>query len=214
MPTWCGNQHHVRARMTISLRPVHILSDIMATYADREITQQSILRCRLDKYNGTVCEKIWLIGFTDNSQVFWVLSAVCFVGSNLGSDSSSTFQFALFSTHYWFPFRMWRPSHSDHNLLINVSCSSSPALVITTIREIEHLGTTPPASFFSGLSFPLPCFFFTLVPLFFLSSQASCFESGRGVLAGGDKHLASGHVMVMSFTFKIKRLMHKAWSVQ
>ena len=39
MPTWCGNQGRVRACMTISLRPVHILSNLMATYADKEITQ-------------------------------------------------------------------------------------------------------------------------------------------------------------------------------
>lgn len=48
MPTWCGNQDHVHACMTILLRPVHILSDIMATYADKEITQQRVLRCCLD----------------------------------------------------------------------------------------------------------------------------------------------------------------------
>lgn len=28
--------------MTISLRPVHILSDLMATYADKQITQNKI----------------------------------------------------------------------------------------------------------------------------------------------------------------------------
>lgn len=115
--------------------------------------------------NGTGLYKIWLIASADNSQVFWVLSAVCFVGSNLGSSDlwpvqpgTSTFQLALYSTDYWFPFKMWRPSHSDHNLLINVSSSSSPAVVITTIRKIEHSGTTLSGSLSFSLrpvSFPL-----------------------------------------------------------
>lgn len=82
--TWCGNQDRVHACMTISLRPDHILSDLMAMYADKEITQQNILRCSLDMCNGRGPYKIWLIASTDNSQVFWVLSAVCSVGSNLG----------------------------------------------------------------------------------------------------------------------------------
>lgn len=116
---------------------------------------------RLDVCNGGGPSNAWLIASADNSQVFWVLLAVCFVGSNLDSSDlwpvqlgASTFLLALYSTDYWFPFKMWRPSHSDHNLLINVSSSSSPAVVITTIREIEHSGTTLPGSsfLFSSLS--------------------------------------------------------------
>lgn len=158
--------------------------------------------------NGTGLYKIWLIASTDNGQVFWVLSAVCFVGSNLGSSDlwpvqlgTSTFLLALYSTDYWFPFKMWRPSHSDHNQLINVSSSSSPAVVITTIREIEHSGTTLPGSSFlsAWLSLSPSCFFFTFSHasssclLFFSTCTCAracmcvCFH---GVLAKEDKHQA------------------------
>lgn len=93
MPTWCGNQDHVHACMTILLRPVHILSDIMATYADKEITQQRVLRCCLDMcVMAQAFFKIWLIAFTDNSKVLWVLLAVWIVGSNLDSSETTSDQ--------------------------------------------------------------------------------------------------------------------------
>lgn len=205
MPTWCGNQGRVHACMTISLRPVHILSDLMATYADKEITQNKILRCSLDVCNGRGLHKVWLIASADNSQAFWVLLAVCFVWSNLESSDlwpvqlgASTFLLALYSTDYWFPFKMWRPSHSDHNLLINVSCSSSPAVVITTIREIEHSGTSLP-----GSSFLSACL--SLCPVSFLSRfliMSVVLRTCVRVRPGrGDKHQAGGCTPEGSFIF-------------
>lgn len=220
MPTWCGNQDCVHACMTISLRPVHILSNLMATYADKEITQQKILRCHLDMYNSTGLYKIWLIASTNNSEMFWVLLAVCFVGSNLGSvdlwpahSGTSTFLLALYSTGYWFPFKMWRPSHSDHNLLINVSSSVSPAVVITTIRGIEHSGTTLPDSSFCSvcLSFRPVSFSLSLMLPHFVSysfwPEHVCMNvcvrvCVCDVLAGGDKHQVGGCAQVRPFIFK------------
>lgn len=104
-----------------------------------------------------------------------------FVWSNLEASDlwpvqlgSSTSLLALYSTDYWFPFKMWRLSHSDHNLLINVSCSSSPAVVITTIRGNWTLKNYFSLRLSLSVPFPLPRVSFCSSHMYVCVFTASC----------------------------------------